>query len=167
MGTWFLPLSTRTLVTRPNGMPRWTISASVTSLGMLRIWTTRDGLAGLLGSNFTCCPITNSKKTKIRLNSHCLDSHPSFLGHWFIDSVITLAAARRTADNINMHVATLRRSSHAVDSHRTDDIDSLPALPVLTDCFFKCIEFGCCCHHFCLFFCVCGINWVWWRRHID
>lgn len=62
--TWFLPLRTRTLVTRPNGMPRWTISASVTSLGMLRIWTTLDGLAGLLGSSLTCHRITTHEKEK-------------------------------------------------------------------------------------------------------
>lgn len=62
--TWFLPLRTRTLVTRPNGMPRWTISASVTSLGMLRMWTTLDGLAGLLGSSLTCHRITTHEEGK-------------------------------------------------------------------------------------------------------
>lgn len=62
--TWFLPLRTSTLVTRPKGMPRWTISASVTSLGMLRMWTTRDGLAGLLGSSLTCHHITTQTKKK-------------------------------------------------------------------------------------------------------
>ena len=51
-------------MTRPNGMPRWTISASVTSLGMLRMWTTLDGLAGLLGSSLTCHRITTHKEGK-------------------------------------------------------------------------------------------------------
>jgi len=52
--TWFFPLSTRTLVTRPNGIPRWIISASVTSLGMLRMCITLDGFPFWFLSSFTC-----------------------------------------------------------------------------------------------------------------
>ena len=44
--TWFFPFNTRTLVTRPNGIPRWMTSASVTSLGMFRMWMTFDGGLG-------------------------------------------------------------------------------------------------------------------------
>lgn len=49
-------------MTFPNGIPRCTISASVTSLGMLRMWMTRDG-APLLLSNFAC---KQKKKTHER-----------------------------------------------------------------------------------------------------
>lgn len=51
--TWFLPLSTSTLVTFPNGMPRCMTSASVTSLGMLRMCITRDGLLLAVLSSLT------------------------------------------------------------------------------------------------------------------
>jgi hypothetical protein len=50
---WFFPLRTSTLVTLPKGMPRWTISASETSFGMLRMWMTRDGLPTFCWSSFT------------------------------------------------------------------------------------------------------------------
>lgn len=52
--TWFFPLSTSTLVTLPNGMPKCMTSASVTSFGMLRMCITRDGLLLAVLSSLTC-----------------------------------------------------------------------------------------------------------------
>lgn len=48
--TWFLAFSISRLVTSPNGRPRLMTSASVMSLGSLRMWMTRDGRLGPLMS---------------------------------------------------------------------------------------------------------------------
>lgn len=66
--TWFFPLSTRTLVTRPNGIPRWIISASVTSLGMLRMCITLDGFPFWFLSSFTC----NQQHKSLKQSWGCL-----------------------------------------------------------------------------------------------
>lgn len=46
--TWFFPFSIRRLVTLPKGNPKEMTSASVTSLGSLRTWITREGTPALL-----------------------------------------------------------------------------------------------------------------------
>lgn len=48
--TWFLALSISRLVTSPKGTPRLITSASVMSLGSLRMWMTLDGTLGPLMS---------------------------------------------------------------------------------------------------------------------
>lgn len=66
--TWFFPFNIRRLVTLPKGKPKEMTSASVTSLGSLRTWITRDGIPALLLSplNFLL-----SFPLAVRSNSYC------------------------------------------------------------------------------------------------
>ena len=67
--TWFFPFNIRRLVTLPKGKPKEMTSASVTSLGSLRTWITRDGTPALLLSplNFLL-----SFPLAVKSKSYCL-----------------------------------------------------------------------------------------------
>lgn len=91
--TWFLPFSTRTLVTRPKGNPKWIISPSETSLGMFLMWMTREGLPLWLLSSLAC-----NQTNKLWWCETCV----VFYVFIFTDSLINVSWHRRVLQRILM-----------------------------------------------------------------
>lgn len=63
--TWLFPFNIKRLVTLPNGRPNDMTSASVTSLGILRRWRTREGEQGGLSPLNFLLSFPLAKKYKI------------------------------------------------------------------------------------------------------